>query len=203
MNEAHRVEKLRADHPIESLDCGRDELSRYLLLCVAKPTGGRGANLCWARGRCGHRLLHSCRGSRDAGGSAGASDQRPRAHPIPIMLLPRLAVDHRWQGRVGKALLKDAMLRTLQAADIAGIRAFAVHAKDEEARRFYLNFDFTPPLRTRCISLYSSRTFGVFAGLRSISLDADLVIAHGRIYARPEPWQSHCRQRLPQCNQPT
>jgi len=36
------------------------------------------------------------------------------------------------------------MLRTLQAADIAGIRAFAVHAKDEEARRFYLRFDFIP-----------------------------------------------------------
>ena len=51
----------------------------------------------------------------------------------------------RWQGKgVGKALLKDAMLRTLQAADIAGIRAFAVHAKDEEARRFYLKFDFIP-----------------------------------------------------------
>jgi GNAT superfamily N-acetyltransferase len=59
------------------------------------------------------------------------------------MLLARLGVDSRWQGRgVGKALLKDAMLRTLQAAEIAGIRAFAVHAKDEEARQFYLKFDF-------------------------------------------------------------
>jgi GNAT superfamily N-acetyltransferase len=66
-------------------------------------------------------------------------------HPVPIMLLARLAVDHRWQSQgVGKALLKDAMLRTLQAADIAGIRAFAVHAKDEQARRFYLKFDFIP-----------------------------------------------------------
>jgi hypothetical protein len=40
--------------------------------------------------------------------------------------------------------LKDAMLRTLQAADIAGIRAFAVHAKDDEARAFYEAFDFVP-----------------------------------------------------------
>jgi GNAT superfamily N-acetyltransferase len=61
------------------------------------------------------------------------------------MLLARLAVDHRWRGQgIGKALLKDAMLRTLQAADIAGIRAFAVHAKDDDARRFYLKFDFVP-----------------------------------------------------------
>jgi GNAT superfamily N-acetyltransferase len=66
-------------------------------------------------------------------------------HPVPIMLLARPAIDHRWQGQgVGKALLKDAMLLTLQAADIAGIRAFAVHAKGEEGRRRYLKFDFIP-----------------------------------------------------------
>ena len=59
-------------------------------------------------------------------------------HPVPIMLLARLAVDRRWHGQgVGKGLLKDAMQRTLQAAEIAGIRALAVHAKSEEARRFY------------------------------------------------------------------
>src|SRR5215471_19346474 len=64
-------------------------------------------------------------------------------HPVPIMLLARLAVDRRWQGQgAGRALLKDAMQRTLQAADIAGIRAFAVHAKDNEARSFYQKFDF-------------------------------------------------------------
>ena len=64
-------------------------------------------------------------------------------HPVPIMLLARLAVDRRWHGQgVGKALLRDAMQRTLQAADIAGIRAFAVHAKDEGARSFYQKFDF-------------------------------------------------------------
>ncbi len=66
-------------------------------------------------------------------------------HPVPIVLLARLAVDRRWQKQgVGKALLKDAMLRTLQAADIAGVRALAVHAKDDEARRFYEHFDFVP-----------------------------------------------------------
>jgi GNAT superfamily N-acetyltransferase len=47
------------------------------------------------------------------------------------MLLARLAVDHRWQGQgVGQALLRDALLRTLQAADIIGIRAFAVSSPD-------------------------------------------------------------------------
>jgi GNAT superfamily N-acetyltransferase len=62
-----------------------------------------------------------------------------------------LAVDHRWQGqRIGKALLRDAMLRTLQAAEIAGIRALAAHAKDDSARDFYEKFDFIPSPTTPC-----------------------------------------------------
>lgn len=66
-------------------------------------------------------------------------------HAIPIMLLARLAVDRRWQKQgIGAALLKDATLRTLQAADIAGIRALVVHAKDDVARTFYERFDFLP-----------------------------------------------------------
>ena len=59
-------------------------------------------------------------------------------HPNPLMLLARLAVATNWQGKgLGSGLLKDAMLRTVQAADIAGIRAMAVHAKDDAARAFY------------------------------------------------------------------
>ena len=66
-------------------------------------------------------------------------------HPVPIMLLARLAVAVSWQGKgLGGGLLKDAMARTAQAADIAGIRAFAVHAKDDEAKSFYERFDFMP-----------------------------------------------------------
>jgi predicted N-acetyltransferase YhbS len=66
-------------------------------------------------------------------------------HSIPIMLLARLAVDRRWKKQeIGAALLKDATLRTLQAADIAGIRALAVHAKYDAARKFYERFDFLP-----------------------------------------------------------
>jgi GNAT superfamily N-acetyltransferase len=65
--------------------------------------------------------------------------------PIPIMLLARLAVDRRWHGQgVGKALLRDAVERTLHASEIAGIRAIAVHAKDDDARAFYQRFDFIP-----------------------------------------------------------
>ena len=58
------------------------------------------------------------------------------------MVLARLAVDPDYQGQgLGAGLLNDAMLRTLAAADIAGIRALAVHAKDDRARGFYTHFE--------------------------------------------------------------
>jgi len=64
---------------------------------------------------------------------------------MPVMIWARLGVDRSQQGTgIGKALLKEALLRTAQAADIAGIRALVVHAKDENARRWYEQFDFEP-----------------------------------------------------------
>jgi GNAT superfamily N-acetyltransferase len=78
--------------------------------------------------------------------SAPARIQKGLArHPIPVIVLARLAVDRVCQKRgLGKGLLKDALLRTLQAAEIAGLRAVLVHAKDEDARRFYIRFGFEP-----------------------------------------------------------
>jgi GNAT superfamily N-acetyltransferase len=66
-------------------------------------------------------------------------------HPIPVILLARLAVDSTEQGHgLGAGLLKDALLRTVQAAEIAGLRAMLVHAKDDSAKRFYEKFGFQP-----------------------------------------------------------
>jgi len=61
------------------------------------------------------------------------------------MILARLAVDAQHQGQgLGRALLKDALLRTARAADIAGIRCLLVHAKDDAARQWYLSWEFEP-----------------------------------------------------------
>lgn len=66
-------------------------------------------------------------------------------HPIPVVLLARLAVDSSVQGRgVGAFLLADVMRRTLAAAEVIGVRALLVHAKDDAARGFYLRFGFVP-----------------------------------------------------------
>jgi GNAT superfamily N-acetyltransferase len=146
VSELRRVEKLRRDHPVEEFDCGREELNRYLLR-YAWQNQQAGAAQTYV-GIVGEVIVgyHTL-----AVGQVTLEDAPERMkkglakHPIPIMLLARLAIDRRWQGQgVGKALLRDAMQRTLQAADIAGIHVFGVHAKDEEARRFYEHFDFVP-----------------------------------------------------------
>jgi GNAT superfamily N-acetyltransferase len=66
-------------------------------------------------------------------------------YDIPVMLLARLAADHREQGKgLGKALLKDAILRTIQVAEIAGLRLVLVHARDEAAADSYRKHGFEP-----------------------------------------------------------
>lgn len=64
-------------------------------------------------------------------------------YPIPIILLARLAVDVKDKGQgLGKGLLRDALLRTMQAADIGGLRAMIAYAKDEDANNFYEKYGF-------------------------------------------------------------
>jgi GNAT superfamily N-acetyltransferase len=63
--------------------------------------------------------------------------------PVPVVLLGRLAVDVRHQGhQVGRSLLLDAMTRVVQAGKMIGIRALLVHAIDERARAWYMQFGF-------------------------------------------------------------
>jgi len=70
---------------------------------------------------------------------------RGMPEPIPVVLLARLAVDTKEQGRgLGSHLLRDAITRTIAAADIVGIRALLVHALHDQARRFYLHFGVEP-----------------------------------------------------------
>jgi GNAT superfamily N-acetyltransferase len=83
-------------------------------------------------------------GSILAAGAPGRV-KRNMPDPIPVMILGRLAVDQTWQGKgLGMALLRDAVLRTLQAAEIAGIRAILVHALHERAASFYRHAGFIP-----------------------------------------------------------
>jgi GNAT superfamily N-acetyltransferase len=139
-----RIEKLRRDHAVEGFDCGKEALNRFLER-HALQSQSAGATTTYL-------ALH---GDDVVGfyslavGQVEYADAPDRLitglarHPVPVILLARMAVAAGYQGRkLGAGLLKDAMLRTLQASEIAGIRAFVVHAKDDQARAFSERFDF-------------------------------------------------------------
>ena len=141
------IEKLSAHHDTSQFDCGKETLNRFLRRFALVNQAANAAQtyvLCRTDSTVvAHYSLavgaveHTAAPSRIGQGLA--------RHAIPVMLLARLAIDRGEQRRgLGKALLKDALLRTAQAADIAGIRALLVHAKDEEARTWYAHFDFEP-----------------------------------------------------------
>ncbi len=83
-----------------------------------------------------------------AAGAVAATDapgkvRRNMPDPVPVMVLGRLAVDREWQGRgLGLDLVRDAVLRTLRAAELAGIRALFVQALHERAGAFYEHAGF-------------------------------------------------------------
>jgi len=146
VNEPPRVEKLSPDHDLDGFDCGSEELNRFLVrFAVASQRAGAAQTYVAVSGSSIVGYYSLAVGEVAYQGAPDRLSKGLARHPIPIMLLARLAVSSTWQGRgLGAGLLKDAMRRTLQAADIAGIRAFAVHAKDERARDFYSHFGFVP-----------------------------------------------------------
>lgn len=69
--------------------------------------------------------------------------RRNMPDPLPVIVLGRLAVHSDWAGQgVGRGLLKDAVLRSIQAAGLIGVRALMCHAIDEDAKAFYAKHGF-------------------------------------------------------------
>lgn len=137
---------LRRDHDCETFDCGSKPLNEYLkqFAWMNQQSGSARTYVAVREGRVvGYYTL--AYGSVEPEAAPKRVRKGLAKHPIPVMLLARLAVDVTEQGRgVGKGLVKDALLRTLQAADIAGLRAVIVHAKDVAAKSYYEQFGFEP-----------------------------------------------------------
>ena len=137
---------LTKDHDRNSFDCGVPALNDYLKKYALQNQKKHAARTYVAtRGNrivAYYSLAYGSVSLEEAPQSVKSGLPR---HPIPVILLARLAVDSDQQGLgLGAALLKDALLRTIQAADIAGLRAMLVHAKDDSAKRFYAKFGFEP-----------------------------------------------------------
>ncbi|MBX9829704.1 MAG: GNAT family N-acetyltransferase [Xanthobacteraceae bacterium] len=141
-----QIHKLDKSHSTDAFNCGSAPLDVYLKR-FALVNQSAGAAQTYAAVLEGEVI-----GYYSLSTASVEYDQAPERtkkglarHPVPVILIARLAVDQTWQGKgLGAALLLDALRRIVSAADIVGIRAVLVHAKDEAAKRFYRHFDFDP-----------------------------------------------------------
>jgi GNAT superfamily N-acetyltransferase len=141
-----RIEKLHRTHAVESFSCGQPELDRFLVRHALRAQQANSSQTYVALN--GSELVGFYTIVAGEVHHANAPERLVKGmphHPIPLLVLARLAVHTNAQGRgIGRGLLVDALGRTLQVADIIGVRALAVHAKDERAAAFYQHFGFTP-----------------------------------------------------------
>ncbi len=131
---------------VDGFDCGQAALNQFLqryALVNQKANSAQTYVCCQENVVVGFYSLAA--GSVDPESAPSRVMKGLARHPVPVLILARLAVDQNHQGKgLGKALLKDALLRTAQAADIAGIRCLLVHAKDEAVGQWYEAWDFEP-----------------------------------------------------------
>jgi GNAT superfamily N-acetyltransferase len=136
-------EKLSAEHDLSGFDSGEPTLDDWLRRRALQneESGASRTYVVRAGGRvAGYYTLAV---GAIAHAQAPGRFRRSMPDPVPAMVLGRLAVDRAYQGSgIGTGLLRDAMLRTAQAADIAGIRVILVHAISTTAKRFYDRYSF-------------------------------------------------------------
>ena len=138
-------EKLRAEHNLSEFACGEPSLDDWLrrrALQNEESGASRTYVVCAGEHVAGYYALAV---GAVAHAEAPGRIRRNMPDPVPIMIIGRLAVHKEHQGKqIGPGLLRDAILRTLQAAEIAGVRAILVHATSERARKFYEDCGFIP-----------------------------------------------------------
>ncbi len=134
---------LTNSHKIVGFDCGKPPLNDFLIKHALQNQASGGARtlvLTRAERVIGYYSLAPSSVSPEDAPPARVIKGQGR-YPVPVILMARFAIDSSEQGKgLGKALFRDALRRALEGAEVIGGRAFLVHAKDEEARVFYLKF---------------------------------------------------------------
>lgn len=136
-------EHLTSAHDLAAFDSGVPALDEWLKqrALANEAAGGSRTYVACAGGRVvGYYALATGGVAREV---ATGRVRRNMPDLVPVMMLARLAVDRAYQSQgLGAGLLRDAILRTLQAAELGGIRAILVHAISDEAKRFYERHGF-------------------------------------------------------------
>ena len=141
-------EPLAPDHVLDGFTCGRPALDLWLARHARQAGGARSARTYVIVDSTQARVV-----GYDALAAAGVEPEDATArilkgmprHPVPVVLLARLAVDASVSRRgLGGWLLRDAMTRTLAAGEAIAVRAMLVHAIDAQARAFYMRHGLEP-----------------------------------------------------------
>lgn len=147
-----------ADHHVLSeFSSGEEALDQWLVKHARAAIEARSA-----------QVFVICDGDRVVGYSALATSailyrELPSAqrsglarHPVPTLLLTRLAVDQGFQGQgIAKVLVRDAVTKAIAIQSIAGVVALIAHAKNPSAKEFYLSLGFMPsPVIENLVSFY-------------------------------------------------
>ncbi|MBF0555515.1 MAG: GNAT family N-acetyltransferase [Nitrospirae bacterium] len=134
---------ISTEHVLDGFDCGELSLNEWLKRRALK-NHALGVSRCFV-------ICHDVDVIGYYSLSAGAirhelvakAMRRNTPDPLPVLLLGRLAIDWRYHNRgLGRALLRDAMIRAVTVSGDAGIFALMVHALSEQAKRFYLSRGF-------------------------------------------------------------
>lgn len=147
---------LNAKHRLDDFDCGKPALNDWLFRHALQAQASGSARTCVVVESdrvIGYFSL--------AVGQVDATEVPERIRrgmgrfPIPVVVLARLAVSVRDQGKgIGVGMLQEAIRRTVAIADQAGVRALLTHPIDDEASRFYRRFGFeSSPIREQQLLL--------------------------------------------------
>lgn len=140
------VESLTSRHELAGFDCGKPPLNAFLQK-HAMGNQALGVSQTFVAVRPGGARVDGYYAVSAGSVKFASGDEKFRRglprYPIPVGHIGRLAVDKPSQGQgLGEMLLFDAFERILRAADVIGIHAVEVWAKDEDAKGFYLKYGF-------------------------------------------------------------
>lgn len=137
-------EKLQPEHDVSKFDCAEPVLNDWLRRRALQNQQSGASSTYVVLDKMRVAGYYSLAVGSVARESAPVRVRRNVPDPVPVVVLGRLAIDQDYQRQgLGRALLRDAILRVLQAADIIGVRAILVHALSQEAKRFYEKCGFT------------------------------------------------------------
>lgn len=147
-------------HTLSDFSCGEASLDEWLKRrALANQLSGASRTFVVTDDECRVYGYYAMAAGAVSHQAATSSVRRNMPDPVPVMVLARLAVDHRAQGiQLGAALLQDAVARAVGVAQNAGVRALLVHALHDRAKQFYEHHGFqASPLHPMTLMLRLNR----------------------------------------------